>query len=112
KILSGDKGDLRILDGYNVHIHNQNKGSYSILSFNKNIATYFTNITVDGFINNEYDVPSLVCIDGLFYCIGDGKFTLLPSRILGKNTHIVIPKSLDAKSNVIEEYDLIFLNNE
>ncbi|WP_375318930.1 hemagglutinin repeat-containing protein [Candidatus Tisiphia endosymbiont of Oplodontha viridula] len=101
-------GNLTVKDGYNLHIHDYHKKSYSLWSSDGGSMTFNSNKNVKKF-NEEYDsVPTIICAGGSFYGIVGGQMHILGSKIMGQDIHLVVPNGLKLEASKYTDKSLIF----
>ncbi|UCM85508.1 MAG: hypothetical protein LF885_05945 [Rickettsia endosymbiont of Culicoides impunctatus] len=101
-------GNLTVKDGYNLHIHDYHKKSYSLWSSDGNSMTFNSTKNVREFNEGHDSVPTIICAGGTFYGIVGGQMHILGSKIIGQDIHLVVPNGLKLEASKYTDKSLIF----
>jgi len=109
-ILMQVDGNLTVKDGYNLHIHNYQEKSYSLLSFHQGSVKVHTNKNIKDFREGYSSVPTIICAGGTFYGIVGGTMHILGSKIIGHDIHLAVPNGLKLEASKYTDKSLTFVS--
>lgn len=106
------KGDITFINDHNLHLYDYKCKKVGMFKFGGGKCTVYSKKTTKHMLAGTDVMPTIICVQGVFYGYASGEFHVLGTHIEGKEVYLIAPQGVKLEAAHFEQEKFVYINEK